>query len=651
MRASAYVGRVGGLAVALGIGMAVGGTGVAWAAPADGSGPDASASASRSPASSAAGSTTRPRGGRSAPPTGAAAGGGTPAALSSLSTGTSLPRGGADRTGLASRAATAESEPEVPADVPEPLAAAAMSTDRAGKAVASATAPTFDQIIQYTLFHRSATANPVQNPGQSSNGTVTGSLNAQSDNGAAITYTLAEAPSTGTVLLGQDGSYAYTPDAGLAATGGYVSFGVAVDNGGPDYRLSGIGGAIQGILMSLAQLIGLRQPDVVTVTVPVSIVGNSAPLIGVPTIGLPDTITGLVTGQINATDPEGGTLSYGGSTNTVKGRVNIDPLTGAFTYTPNPSSRGIAAGTDTFIATVTDIYGAAASVGVTVPVAAWVATNSQIRYTFNYGSGAEYWSADARRALQFAADRIASYIVVSQPVMLTFDLTGNVSSDSTTLASAGSNLAGFGFGYFYTVVQNKILRGDDFNGSSADGVINVNFNTPWSYDDDLSFGEYDFASVIMHEMMHAYGFTTAVDEPGSNTRRSWPLFDSGIYDGYGNKLIDTDNLYRFNTALDANLTGGNDGLYFAGANAVNAYGGLVPLYTPSPFDSGSSVSHLGDYAFLAPQLMDPSIAAGTSIRMLSPTERGILSDIGYSVQNPIWASVLFVGFLFIRRRR
>ena len=37
MRASAYVGRVGGLAVALGIGVATGGLGVAWAGPGDSS--------------------------------------------------------------------------------------------------------------------------------------------------------------------------------------------------------------------------------------------------------------------------------------------------------------------------------------------------------------------------------------------------------------------------------------------------------------------------------------------------------------------------------------------------------------------------------------------------------------------------------------
>lgn len=63
MRTTAYVGRVGGLAVALGIGAATGGIGMAWAAPAD-SDSSASADSSASTTSDAAGPTVRSRDGR-----------------------------------------------------------------------------------------------------------------------------------------------------------------------------------------------------------------------------------------------------------------------------------------------------------------------------------------------------------------------------------------------------------------------------------------------------------------------------------------------------------------------------------------------------------------------------------------------------------
>ncbi|HOB49459.1 MAG TPA: hypothetical protein PKK01_09130, partial [Mycobacterium sp.] len=138
---------------------------------------------------------------------------------------------------------------------------------------ARAAAPSFGEVVQYTLFHRSATANPTQAPGQSTAGVVTGNLNAGTENGAAMIVTLTQSPARGSVTLGDGGSYTYIPDSSLAAVGGEDIFGVTIDNGAP-YRLSGLGGAIQGIIAAIAQMIGLRQPDTVTAMVTVRIVGT-----------------------------------------------------------------------------------------------------------------------------------------------------------------------------------------------------------------------------------------------------------------------------------------------------------------------------------------------------------------------------------------
>ncbi|MEI7716126.1 MAG: Ig-like domain-containing protein [Mycobacterium sp.] len=245
-------------------------------------------------------------------------------------------------------------------------------------AAAEAAVPSIGEIIQDTLFHKSATANPVQASGHSANGTVTGNLNASTTNGATLVYTLAQSPTSGSVALGEDGSYTYTPGAGLAAAGGGDTFSVAINNSNPAYRLTGIGGAIQGIFSSLAQLIGLRQPDVITVAVPVTIVGNSAPVAGTPTVGTPNASTGVVTGQINATDPEGNTLTYSAPASTAKGSVAINASTGAFTYVPALTARHAAAvagavasdKTDTFTVTISDGNGGTASAPVTVSIGA-----------------------------------------------------------------------------------------------------------------------------------------------------------------------------------------------------------------------------------------------------------------------------------------
>lgn len=148
------------------------------------------------------------------------------------------------------------------AEVPLPKASLAASAQQA--------APSFGDILNFTFFNRSPSANPAQAPGQSVNGVVTGNLNARSENGAPMTYTVTTAPENGKVVVNEDGTYTYTPKLAAALSGTTDSFSVTIDNGSA-YRLTGIGGVIQGFFSSIAQLVGLRQPDRVTVQVPVSV--------------------------------------------------------------------------------------------------------------------------------------------------------------------------------------------------------------------------------------------------------------------------------------------------------------------------------------------------------------------------------------------
>ncbi|HPZ95523.1 MAG TPA: Ig-like domain-containing protein, partial [Mycobacterium sp.] len=183
-------------------------------------------------------------------------------------------------------------------------------------------------------------------------------------------------------------------------------FGVTIDNGAP-YRLSGRGGAIQGIIAAIAQMIGLRQPDTVTAMVTVRIVGtqtpvdpvdpgpanprptdpdptdpgptdpvNTAPVAAAPTVGAPDPATGVVTGRINATDPDGDALTFTPAQPvTPKGAVSVTN-SGTFTYLPSDTARQQAASatatdtdrTDTFVVSVADGRGGVIAVSVDVAV-------------------------------------------------------------------------------------------------------------------------------------------------------------------------------------------------------------------------------------------------------------------------------------------
>jgi len=291
-----------------------------------------------------------------------------------------------------------------------------------------------------------------------------------------------------------------------------------------------------------------------------------------------------------------------------------------------------------------------------VPIAG-KSQRAAITFVFNYTTGSQYWTPEAKKSLQAAANTLAANLVVTKPVTLTFDVTAEKSPASATLASTGSDLVSDSAGFFNTVVQNKILTGVDSNGALADGYVDVNLGIPWAFGDSVTNDQYDFTSTAMHEMMHALGFLSYVDAPGSswNSRgTNWTTFDSFIVDKNKTKVIGTNR--KWNTAYNKNLTGGNSGLYFGGVNAIAANGGLlVPLYTPSPWESGSSVTHLDDSTFTGAktQLMNAMADTGRGIRVLSAIELGILKDLGYTVvPAPATAStLLFIGFIFLRRRR
>lgn len=379
---------------------------------------------------------------------------------------------------------------------------------------------------------------------------------------------------------------------------------------------------------------------------------NEAPTVApVQTTGQ---FSGPITGTVGATDPEGDPLTYAVTVAPRFGSVEVSGA-GDYVYTPGADFTGL----DSFNIAVTDAGfhlnlldpSRPASTEAFLQVAQ-NATLPMLTFSFVYGSGSQYWSSAARGALQDAAMILATYLVVDAPTTIVYDVTAENSPSSSTLASAGSDLTAPGAGFFSTVVQQKIQSGIDANGSAADGDITFNFGNPWAFGGSVSRNQYDFTSTAMHELLHTFGFLSYTEGPGSNSGRSWTTFDQFIVTADGTSVI-TDS-YRWPNVYNINLTGGADGLYFGGPNAVAAYGGPVPLYTPSPWESGSSMSHLDDDTFTGADamLMNAISDTGLGIRILSPTELGILKDLGYTVfeSGSLQATFVLIGFGFLRRR-
>ena len=400
--------------------------------------------------------------------------------------------------------------------------------------------------------------------------------------------------------------------------------------------LSPIQGLIEGIALLVRRTFFNQAPSVS----PVQLTGQSE---------------GPITGSIGASDPEGDRIVYSLTGDAQYGSVAIDSA-GGYTYTPGPGFTGIdtftvAAADPGFHINLLDLF-RPPSTTASVAVRQGVGGGSLLQFQFVYGSGSQLWSPAARSSLASAAAALASYIVVDSPVVITFDVSGEFNPLSSTLATAGSDFTSAGPGFLPTVVQHKILTGVDTNGSTADGEINWNFAQNWATGDSVVYGQYDLESVAMHELTHTLGFLSYTDQPGSNTGTTWTVFDSFLVNSDGTKVIGSDYIWR--NAYTPNLTGGNGGLYVGGADAVAAYGGLVPIYTPGSWESGSSVSHLNDRVFGGAnrKLMNAQVFSGLGIRVLSPVELAILADLGYTIApQPGSAALAFIGVFFLRRTR
>jgi YVTN family beta-propeller protein/VCBS repeat-containing protein len=387
--ASAFVGRVGGLAVALGVGMVISGVGTAWASPADSSDSSASAEGAES-ATESASTPSKPR--------------------------RSPARGGASRSTEPAEVTAVDAQAEVLAPLPVPTATTARRTDREGaeSAQGPAAPPSSD-----TGLHDARVGVPLPSastPQQSVSGervelprgTRTDldpipqpTVEAPASVGALIDSGDLRSPATAAVPTPVSAPLIVAPAVAaqpvmLAAPKPAAAYGLVESVWAPLLG-SGSGAPVQSPVswvmlaaarreldapkavkapaatVSTGQLVA---PAATTVAVPGAAATNSAPVITSVTLGAPNATTGTVTGTVKASDANGDRMTYKATVaSAAKGKVTITTA-GVFTYTPTATARHAAAKvgattavtTDTVTVTVTDAKGAAVTRAVSVPV-------------------------------------------------------------------------------------------------------------------------------------------------------------------------------------------------------------------------------------------------------------------------------------------
>lgn len=204
---------------------------------------------------------------------------------------------------------------------------------------------------------------------QSPGGIVTGSVSTEDDDGDSVSLAVTRAPTRGTVTLDPTGDYTYVADPTLAHTGFIDSFEITASDAGSGFHLHGLEGLLNLLTFGLVGSAG--HTATTTVRVDVAAFNN------LPTAALrldpPDLVTGVLTGRVLGSDPNGDALTYVTSTAPGKGSV-IVTAAGEFTYTPTAEALAAAAAPtataadrrDEFTVMIDDGYGGSVLVPVSV---------------------------------------------------------------------------------------------------------------------------------------------------------------------------------------------------------------------------------------------------------------------------------------------
>lgn len=242
------------------------------------------------------------------------------------------------------------------------------------------------------------------------------------------------------------------------------------------------------------------------------------------------------------------------------------------------------------------------------------------------GSATQYYSMPANPAISGIVDGETYKTIISG-----IDSYSNVASP-IFVSSSGSTPSG---AYFHGMV--------DFDFNSVNWCTNMSI-TP-------TVSQFDLYTVALHEVVHALGFASLIDNNGFSkfgaAYNYFSRYDRFLSSGATPLLTQTISTcanyqYQFNPSLSTNILTPSVG---SCSNSIT-YNGTAnqQCYTPSVWNAGSSISHFdnachtgsfvgGNTGFV----MHPFSNPGSTIRFMQPEERNVLCDLGYNV-NTIYGS-------------
>jgi len=262
----------------------------------------------------------------------------------------------------------------------------------------------------------------------------------------------------------------------------------------------------------------------------------------------------------------------------------------------------------------------------------------------------------AQAAFQYAAAVWSNTIVSSVPIKVLVHFQPLLSSMlGITFPNGRKNFSGAPMAdtWYSTSLANSIA-GTELNPGEVDIEMYLNSTSAWYYDSTGTppSGQYDFATVAIHELCHGLGFLSLAKKSGTSgsfgmllasdfapltTSYPWPNLDTlpSVFD----RFLVTNLDQQLDTIPNPSATLGSkfssNAIYFNGANAVAANAGIKPrIYAPSTFSLGSSITHLNEATYPAGnvnELMTPNGTPASSLHNPGPICIGILKDIGWNL--------------------
>ncbi|MEM9120939.1 MAG: hypothetical protein AAGD09_24110 [Cyanobacteria bacterium P01_F01_bin.56] len=254
------------------------------------------------------------------------------------------------------------------------------------------------------------------------------------------------------------------------------------------------------------------------------------------------------------------------------------------------------------------------------------------------------FTPEAQAAFEYAVDIWETWLISDVPIEIT---AAWVPLDISILASAGPSDFMLNFQnapaantWYPMALANRIAE-IDLAPDTEDVITQFNSNVSnWYFGTDAQTPEdqYDFVSVVLHELGHGLGLSSLMEYDESAKTGTWgfaglpSIYTRYVANGAGQSILNFEN---GSVNLGEQLTGEN--LFFTGRNAIDANNGLAPkLFAPSPWILGSSYTHLDEEAYGAGDvnsLMTPFIGLGEAIHEPGAIVFGMLADMGWTVTN------------------